>query len=106
MNTDPTIRKTLQDNDCLAFCHDNDPRCKDCPKLKADEAFKNEKGGNLNFWTVSDDDPEVKYWKEVWMKGYNAASQFKENQSTIDHLREENERLNNEIKELKQSTAV
>lgn len=38
----------------------------------ADEAYQEAKKGNMNFWTMPDDDPEVKYWKEVWIKGYKA----------------------------------
>jgi hypothetical protein len=36
----------------------------------ADAAYQEEKSGNVNFWTIPDDDPEVIYWKAVWKKGY------------------------------------
>lgn len=36
----------------------------------ADKAYLKAKEGNINFWTIPDDDPEVKYWKEVWLLGY------------------------------------
>lgn len=36
----------------------------------ADEAFELEREGNIHFWTIKNDDPEVKYWKAVWKKGY------------------------------------
>lgn len=38
----------------------------------ADKAYQEAKGENINFWSIPDDDPEVKYWKEVWIKGYKA----------------------------------
>jgi hypothetical protein len=42
----------------------------------ADAAYQEAKGENVNFWTLPDDDPEVKYWKEIWIKGYNAAAKI------------------------------
>lgn len=36
----------------------------------ADAAYKEAKEGNINFWTIPDEDPEVLYWKEIWIKGF------------------------------------
>lgn len=41
----------------------------------ADHAFLEAKEGSINFWGISDDDPEVLYWKKVWIMGYNAANE-------------------------------
>lgn len=43
----------------------------------ANKAFEEARGENIRFWSIPEDDPEVKYWKEIWIKGYIAASQFK-----------------------------
>ncbi len=64
------------ENDCTAFCNNHTPACVDCPKLRAlaNEAFEKARGESVNFWSMPDDDPEVKYWKEIWIKGYRAHS--------------------------------
>jgi hypothetical protein len=68
---------TPEEHTCTAFCNLDNPRCDDCPNVKtlADTAYEEEKAGNINFWSIPDDDPEVKYWKAVWIKGYKAALQ-------------------------------
>lgn len=90
MNVALLIEDTnLPDKDCIAFCNNQSPACADCPKVLslADVAFEEAKGGNINFWSIQPDDPEVKYWKEVWIKGYTAC------QSELTRLREENAEL-------------
>jgi hypothetical protein len=39
-------------------------------EILALKAFEDERGGNMNFWTMSVDDPEAVYWREVWKKGF------------------------------------
>lgn len=34
------------------------------------KAWQDYKGGNISYWTMADDDPEAKFWREVWEKGY------------------------------------
>lgn len=38
--------------------------------MTAWEAYK---GSNISYWTIPDDDPEAKFWREVWEKGYAKA---------------------------------
>ena len=37
---------------------------------KAMRAYQEAKEGNISLWTVQEDDPDAKYWREVWKKGY------------------------------------
>jgi hypothetical protein len=39
-------------------------------EILALKAFEDARGGNMNFWTMSVDDPEAVYWREVWKKGF------------------------------------
>jgi len=39
----------------------------------AEEAFLKAQGGNIEYWNTKVDDPDAKYWMEVWTKGFNAA---------------------------------
>lgn len=40
----------------------------------ADKAFEEARTGNINYWTIDKNDPEVKLWKEVWKKGFEEAA--------------------------------
>lgn len=55
----------------------------------AEVAYQTAKQGNINFWTMPDDDPEVKYWKEIYAKGYIAGAA---SMKPVEHTKEpENE---------------
>jgi hypothetical protein len=37
------------------------------------DAWLEAKPGNIAMWNVPDDDPEAKFWREVWKKGFKTA---------------------------------
>ena len=47
------------------------------PSELAKEAFRKAKGGNINFWSMPEDDPEAIYWMKVWDMGYDFAQESK-----------------------------